>query len=102
MGRRTPFPDPPEGLDAAQQALWRSLGEQRGGRITAADLILLRSVVDVSARLDAVRSRLDAAELVTSGSVKQQRAHPLLAVEVQLRAELDARQQGWTFGGRGT
>jgi hypothetical protein len=86
-------PDPPPDLSAAGRARWDTyaadVGAVNRGALIAYDA--LAECLAVWDRLDAVRAILDAEGLTAPGSMKQQRPHPLLAVEVSLVQQLDRR-----------
>ena len=92
---RTPLPEPPADLAEPERDLWQRLATEHVGGASTADLLALRSCVDVSVRLALVKAQLDLDGPTVSGSQGQPRAHPLLGVEAQLRAELAERLQAW-------
>jgi phage terminase small subunit len=92
---REPVPEPPADLSEKAAEAWRSFAAQHRGGATPADLVALRQLVDVHMRLDAVREQLDADGVMVAGSQGQQRAHPLIGVERDLRSEADRRMLAW-------
>lgn len=92
---RTPIPEPPAELAEPERDLWRRLAAEHVGGAKTADLLALRSLVDVSARLAAVRAQLDQDGPMAEGSTGQRRAHPLLSEEARLRSELGQRLEAW-------
>ena len=93
--RRTPVPEPPAELSAPQRGLWLQLAAEHAGNASTGDVLELRSLVDTNARLDAVRAQLDQDGFSAVCSTGQIRAHPLLAEESRLRAELGERLTAW-------
>ena len=94
--RKEPPPPPPADLDEGGSALWEQLVSEAKQELTSSDLMILRSLIAVQRRLDAVCAELEqAAVLSVEGSTGQPRAHPLLQTERELRAELWIVLEAW-------
>lgn len=91
-------PAPPPDLNEAGAMLWREFMKRAADwrELSPSDCMLLRTVIDASQRLEAVRGAVDALEsFTTAGSTGQARTHPLVALEQALRAELRSALSQW-------
>ena len=67
----------PSGLGTAGKRLWRETWREFG--LSAPEAELLTEACRIADRLAAIAEALDGADLVTTGSTGQPKAHPLLA-----------------------
>lgn len=83
-------PPAPADLSEDSKRLWGGFVKdmQLVGRSTEVDFLLLGDLLRARDRLATVRERLDRDGLTLEGSKGQPRAHPLLAIEKALRAEV--------------
>jgi len=86
---------PPSDLPNGTRDLWDALATDlciiRRGSPTVTDRELLANVVTAQHRLRQIGKQLEDDGPVTHGSTGQTIAHPLLAVEAQLRREIEER-----------
>ncbi len=86
------------GVDGVHPVKTYVFGNYPNGKreVSPADCVLLRTVIDAVQRLEAVRKAVDALDgLTVAGSTGQTKAHPLVALEQGLRAELRAALAQW-------
>ncbi|WP_156763823.1 hypothetical protein [Mycobacterium sp. 852002-50816_SCH5313054-b] len=78
----------PRGLNSRGRAFWKAVTERY--EMNPAEALILHELCRVADELDRVDSELKiAGELVVNGSTGQPRAHPLLAVRVELEKTAD-------------
>ena len=78
-------------LRAALEVALRDLLERVGSELTSSEQLSFELLAMTVERLDAIRSQVGRDGLMVTGSRGQQRAHPLLAQEIQLSRELSDR-----------